>query len=98
MFFGSIEHEIVGEIAKNVNGQDGTIAEAKLEPVDWERLGHFRQPEVVTTVETQNIGSIPMLLWQAGNMLVTAGQKMMQTAERAFDEQCTPAQASSENC
>jgi hypothetical protein len=102
MYFGSIEHEIAGEIARIANAGDSSDIDHPMPPVDWERLGRFRQHEIIEMV-TKDPGPNPLqvLLWQAGSVLVSAGQKMMQTANRMLEvpkTQNAAAPVSSEDC
>jgi hypothetical protein len=99
MFFGSIEHEIVSEIAKIVNGEDGKPAETNMEPVNWDRLAYLRQHEMTEFVANDpGRNPVQMLIWQAGNVLVAAGQKMMHAGNQMLDGQNAAAQIVSEDC
>jgi hypothetical protein len=99
MFFGSIEHEIAGEIAKIVSGEYSSVVDETIAPVDWDRLAQLRQQEsLVTPTSKSGPKPVQVLLWQAGSVLVATGQKMMQAANQVLEGNTAAAQISSEDC
>jgi hypothetical protein len=99
MFFGAIEHEVAGEIARIANAVKGDFIDHPMPPVDWERLGKFQQHEMHESA-SKSPGQNPLqaLLWRAGSIMVATGQKMMQSANQVLEVPNVAAPVSSEDC